>query len=81
VTCSEGEETETDDIQAVTTPENEETDDEMSEVSNVAKGLFHRSIIELLRPHILINSIAEYYEVPRLKRLANKNIRSTFEHS
>ena len=37
-------------------------------------------VLDMLRPHILVNSIADYYEISALKNMANKNIRDLCEN-
>lgn len=39
------------------------------------------SMLDMLRPHILVNSIGDYYDVPGLKQQANKTISDILEHS
>lgn len=39
------------------------------------------TMLVMLRPHILVNSIADYYDVPGLKRQANANVRYILTHS
>ena len=38
-------------------------------------------MFDMLRPHILVNSIADYYEVQGLKKHANDNIRRILRSS
>jgi Zn finger protein HypA/HybF involved in hydrogenase expression len=38
-------------------------------------------MLNMLRPHILVNCIADYYDVPGLNQQANKNISNILEHS
>lgn len=38
-------------------------------------------MLDMLRPHILVNSIGDYSDVPGLKQQANENISDILEHS
>lgn len=37
-------------------------------------------MLEMVRPHILVNSIADYYDVPGLKNQANDNVCQILKH-
>lgn len=39
------------------------------------------SMLDKLQPHILVNSIGDYYDVPKLKQKANEHIRNVLENS